>query len=276
MQQALYLHNGRTLERSFPDPSTPVTGHVCWGRFDAFLTPAFWANRCWMWSEHRREASHRLGRSLLEETAACLLGGHGIPAEIGLAAFRRLQESGLLAKESVDANGFLKLLLEPLNVEGRKVRYRFARQKAVYLADMHRHFKVGKAPPEHVALRDWLLQIKGIGPKTASWTVRNWHHSDEVAILDIHIYRAGLIAGVFTEDETPERHYFSLERKFLDFAKGLGVKPSILDAVIWDAMRDMPLTVHEALQTLQEALPAMSAPKRETPRTFRPRRTAHV
>ncbi|MDZ3993341.1 hypothetical protein PspTeo4_24872 [Pseudomonas sp. Teo4] len=41
------------------------------------------------------------------------------------------------------------------------------------------------------ALRDWLLELPGIGYKTASWVARNWLDADDVAILDIHILRAG-------------------------------------------------------------------------------------
>ena len=46
-----------------------------------------------------------------------------------------------------------------------------------------------------VALRDWLLAIPGIGPKTASWIVRNRTGSSAVAIIDVHILRAGTSAG---------------------------------------------------------------------------------
>ena len=39
---------------------------------------------------------YRLGRTLAEEFAACLLGGHGIPAPVGIAAYERLRERGIL------------------------------------------------------------------------------------------------------------------------------------------------------------------------------------
>ncbi|WP_198137890.1 hypothetical protein [Verminephrobacter eiseniae] len=41
-----------------------------------------------------RPAGYKLGRTLAQEVAACLLGGHGIPAPVGLAAYKRLHERG--------------------------------------------------------------------------------------------------------------------------------------------------------------------------------------
>jgi endonuclease III len=46
-------------------------------------------------------------------------------------------------------------------------------------------------------MRQLLLSIEGIGPKTASWIVRNVMGSDDVAIIDIHILRACTGMGVF-------------------------------------------------------------------------------
>lgn len=81
------------------------------------------------------------------------------------------------------------------------------------------------------------MSIKGIGPKTASWVARNWLDAEDVAILDIHIYRAGLLAKFFEPDKTVERHYFELEERFLDIAKALNVSAAELDAVMWHEMQ---------------------------------------
>jgi thermostable 8-oxoguanine DNA glycosylase len=251
-QRALLLHDGELLEKVFPAPEALVSDCLPWGRFDVFFTPAYWANACWMHSVDYPTTSLRLGKSLMEEAAACLLGGHGIPAEIGLAAFRRLAESNLLEEEEVGAERFQVHLSTPLEVGGHPVRYRFARQKAQYLADLHRRFRLGGVPTEALPLRQWMMDVKGVGPKTASWIVRNWLYSDEVAILDIHILRAGRLAGFFPVEETVERHYFSLEKRFLSFSKGIGARASELDAVIWSTMREMPEMVDEALAHICE------------------------
>jgi thermostable 8-oxoguanine DNA glycosylase len=82
------------------------------------------------------------------------------------------------------------------------------------------------------------MEIEGIGPKTASWIVRNWLGSDDVAILDIHVIRACQAIGVFPSEVALSSEYAKLEQRFLDFSKGLGVRASILDAVIWHHMRE--------------------------------------
>src|SRR6202020_2057977 len=84
----------------------------------------------------------------------------------------------------------------PFYMNGRMVKYRFPNQKAIFLAALLNRKDLAKIPYEDdMILREWLLTINGIGMKTASWIVRNWLCSENVAILDIHIQRAGLIAG---------------------------------------------------------------------------------
>ena len=81
------------------------------------------------------------------------------------------------------------------------------------------------------------MEIKGIGPKTASWVARNWLDADDVAILDIHIYRAGLLGGFFDDNLTVERHYEKLEDTFVQLADSMHVRTSELDAVMWYEMQ---------------------------------------
>jgi hypothetical protein len=61
--------------------------------------------------------------------------------------------------------------------------------------------------------------------------------ADDVAILDIHIFRAGILAGFFSSGMTVDRHYFELEDKFLEVAAALNVSAAELDAVIWHEMQ---------------------------------------
>jgi len=86
-------------------------------------------------------------------------------------------------------------------------------------------------------LRDELLNLEGVGPKTASWIVRNLRGSDEVAILDIHVLRACSAMAVFPEEVSLPKDYEALERRFLNFATAIEVRASILDAVMWTEMR---------------------------------------
>jgi hypothetical protein len=63
---------------------------LVWGFAEEIGSPAYWAAQAWMW-EVEAPAHYKLGRSLEEELMACLLGGYGIPAEVGLAAYERLR-----------------------------------------------------------------------------------------------------------------------------------------------------------------------------------------
>jgi hypothetical protein len=78
--------------------------------------------RSWIDGENSELIRYSIGRSLREEVAACLLGGHGMKAEIGVAAFRRLQDRGLLTGVS-DEREIELALMEPFVIQGRSVRY---------------------------------------------------------------------------------------------------------------------------------------------------------
>jgi len=219
-----------------PDPETEVMPGVRWQSSDHLFTPAYWRSQIWL-REESAVRSHRLGDTLVQETAACLLGGHGIPAEVGLAAFQRLRTSTLLGERCPTEEQLFTALSTPLQIGTRQVRYRFARQKSVYLhATLQRLWHAPPPEDDHQQFRAWFLSCPGIGPKTASWITRNWLDSDHVAIIDIHIQRAGQLMGLYTHHQI-ERHYQDMEDRFLMFAEQLGVRPSLLDAIMWADMK---------------------------------------
>lgn len=228
--------NGMTT-LDLPDPEAEVLPGVSWGRFDNFFTPAYWASQVWLNDAETTYKKYRLGDTLAEEVAACLLGGYGIPSEVGIAAFQRLKGKKLL-DQTPSAREIEAVLSKPLEVNGRNVRYRFARQKALYLAEALRRLKV-QVPPAAPArsFRAFLLDVPGIGPKTASWITRNWLDSDEVAILDVHIIRAGVAAGIFPKHPNISRSYYQLECRFIQFAEALKCRAAVLDNFIWNQMR---------------------------------------
>jgi len=180
----------------------------------------------------RSPGRHRLGGDLAEEIAACLLGGHGLPHQVGLAAFEAVRAEGLLARPAT-AQAIEQVLRQPLQAGASTVRYRFPAQRARYLAAALARLRTQAPPASARALRDWLLGVPGIGPKTAGWIVRNHLGSDEVAVIDIHLLRAGIDASVFDPSWTPARHYHVLEALFLAWACQGGVSAADLDAVIW-------------------------------------------
>jgi thermostable 8-oxoguanine DNA glycosylase len=118
------------------------------------------------------------------------------------------------------------------------MKYRFAAQRAAYLARALSMLTAVEEPElSDVALRNALLKLPGVGPKTASWIVRNRRASNEVAILDVHIVRACKIMGVFPHAADPTRSYFELEERFLEFCQATGASASSMDAVMWSTMR---------------------------------------
>ncbi|MDH1902102.1 hypothetical protein N5D67_07280 [Comamonas aquatica] len=247
MQTAAILGPVGVIQLELPAASEMLLPGVPWGRVEGFPTPAYWAYQVMSKRILGGPPEYKLGHTLAEEVAACLLGGHGIPAAVGLVAFERLRERGVLAGTPSEEE-LLTLLEEPLTVHGRAVRYRFAKQKARYVSEALKRVATGDAPLNTGrALRDWLLQLNGVGPKTASWIARNWLRADDVAILDVHILRVGVAIGLFPKNLTVERHYFALEELFLTFSRSMGVRASELDAVIWFEMARSPLSIQVML-----------------------------
>ncbi len=238
MQQVIASFGSEYRFLDMPAPEDWVMPGVRWGCYEHPLTPAFWVSQAWMADDLRREG-FQLGRTLAEEVAACLLGGHGIPAEVGLAAYARVRDELHAQNTSVLPETVLEnLLLAPLTVGGRQIRYRFARQRARYLAGAFEKLqKLQEVYLNDIALRDALCMLPGIGPKTASWIVRNRRSSDEVAILDVHIVKACTCMGLFSQYSDPARHYRDMEKRFLTFCSRTNTRASVLDAVMWGTMR---------------------------------------
>jgi N-glycosylase/DNA lyase len=247
-----------SFQIELPHEDEELLPGIKWGSLETFPTPAYWAYQVFARRLKANQVQSRLGATFKEEVAACLLGGHGIPSSVGLAAFQQLKAVGLLnsrpSQEEVHSH-----LSKPIDLNGQLIRYRFARQKAKYLSAalevLDSHSIDGIAARD---LRDWLVLIPGIGMKTASWIVRNWLGSDDVAILDIHVLRAGKIAGFLKRGLTVERHYLELENQFLDFSRALGVRASELDAVIWYEMASSPSAVREVISYLNGEAPPIA------------------
>ena len=135
--------------------------------------------------------------------------------------------------------------------DGTMKRYRFYNQKSKYIYRfLHRNDLSYIPSDDDISFRNWLLTVDGIGFKTASWITRNWLQSENVAILDIHILRAGKIAGFFGETGDVAKKYHNLENNYIDFCKALEVLPSNMDAIIWNYMKK---TNKLALQVLSHS-----------------------
>ena len=219
-----------------PGPVVELAGcgeirSVRWGQPWQFDTPAYWVSQAEMF--HPVD-NYRIGSSLAEEVAACILGGYGLPALVGVRAFETVRDAGLLDQDrSVTAFELERVLRMPLLVGDRFVRYRFPRQRAYRVAAALEGLGGARPPAHGVQLRDWLLRLPGVGLKTASWIARNHTGTDDVAIIDVHVLRAGQRAGVFDPSWTAARDYPRCEALFVAWARTGGVRTSVIDACIW-------------------------------------------
>jgi N-glycosylase/DNA lyase len=223
-------------------PTLTLTGldqrrEVRWGQPWQTGTAAYWSALTKYAIPDQRQGDafrHRLGTTLREEVAACILGGFGMPFETGLAAFRAVKEAELLVyRAAPSASRIEAVLRRPLVVGSYTLAYRFPHQRAQRLAAALTFLEASSQPDEPLLCRDWLISAPGIGPKTASWVVRNYFGCDQVAIIDIHILRAGIAARVFDPRWRPPRDYRLIEAFFLAWADAGSVLASDLDAVIW-------------------------------------------
>ncbi len=203
-----------------------------WGQPHQLGTCAYWVAQARTFAP---KGGYAIGRNLREEVAACVLGGYGIPAEVGISAFWRLRQAGIFERGSTPSAADLqRLLTQPLALpRGALTHYRFPNQRAVRLAGALKILEENEPPENPLALRQWLIAIPGIGPKTASWIVRNRTDSSAVAIIDIHVSRAGVSAGFFSPNWRLPRDYDLFERAFLGVAKLGDVLATDLDACIW-------------------------------------------
>ena len=240
MSQTLQYWLGDTeIRREMPDPDMEVVPGVCWGEPWILCTPAYWLSQLWMKGLNQAARSpHQARGSLADELVFCMLGGYGIKAELAMAAFETCRKAKLISRLEPTAEAWADQLRQPLMLNGRPQKYRYPNQKARFIAGamvhLHEHTMEGYGGRE---LRNALLKINGVGAKTAGWVARNYLDTDEVAILDIHLIRAGLLCDLFKPDDRVERDYLTMEARFIDFCRALDARPALLDCLIWDQMR---------------------------------------
>ena len=74
-QIAAIITRTGTIQVEIPSPETFLLEGVKWGSVDAFPTPAYWQYQVVARRLVGSPAAYKLGRTLAEEMAACLLGG---------------------------------------------------------------------------------------------------------------------------------------------------------------------------------------------------------
>lgn len=220
-------------------PDDEVIPGVVFGRQEWVPTPAYWAAMADLEGDEADNYVSPPGTPLADDLAFCLLGGYGVTMELNQAAWEHLKGAGVFDADPVPTSLEIEdLLAMPVEVGGRMRKYRYPRQRAYRLNIALNSIRERPPRTDDPALfRERMMELPGIGPKTASWIVRNWLGSDEVAILDVHVLRAGTMIGLFPEDYRLPKDYQALEKRFLEFAKALRVRASILDSIMWREMR---------------------------------------
>lgn len=246
MQLTHHCEDDVFVDCLIPHEDIECVDGVKWGKANSPFTPAFWRFICIANDAINDISRYHLGMTLEQEVVACLLGGHGITGEMGMAAYQHLMQHEVI-DGCATADDIERLLLMPILLKGRAVHYRFPHQKAKYIAAALTYLRGKAVPDSNRALRDWLTGISGIGMKTASWITRNWRDADDVAILDIHIHRAGVIAGIFAPNDDISKQYLEMEHKFVSLASAIGIPANILDNQIWNEFRNAPKTAARLL-----------------------------
>lgn len=209
-----------------------------------------WRDHSWLgsaafWVEETRRSPSpstlRIGQNLAEEVVLCLLGGYGVNEAMCTSAFWAVRDAGLVDTEHPPSVRDVEdVLRTPMTVEGYAgpVRYRFPAQRADRVAAAIAALARCGTPSdlEPRALRGFLTTLKGVGPKTASWVVRNITRSDDIAIIDVHVRRAGVVAGTFDPTWVLSRDYDKFEEAFCAWAAAGGVRTADMDLCIWSTL----------------------------------------
>lgn len=187
------------------------------------------------------------------ELLFCLLGGHGVPYELALSATDRLADVGILAREGPSGDVLERLVarelampqFSPLRADGSSRRYRYPYRKAGLLKQAADWLKKTALDSLVVALgthesevdrRGFMCRCPGVGPKTASWFLRNTGYATHLAVLDIHVLRALAAAGRLGEFRLP-RDYERVESCFLGWCEDLKALPAAFDLFLWELQR---------------------------------------
>ena len=240
MNRVINLIIGDELaQREMPEANDELLPGVSWGDPWTLYTPAYWLAQAWMTQADRAATSRYCTRGdLVQELGFCMLGGFGITAELASAAFVRCKDAGLFDRFETRTEVWLTQLTKHFMVNERLIKYRYPNQKAKFLAAAMSYVKEHPFRVDSpLTLRNQLLEIDGVGYKTASWVVRNVLDSDDVAILDVHLIRAGRLCGLYSRNDKVQHDYLNMEQRFLSFSRALQLRPAVLDCLIWDEMR---------------------------------------
>lgn len=184
---------------------------------------------------------------LHDELLFCLLGGFGVSFELASSASVCLKTLQPFEASWSSTNLEQRLLCElrlpqfaPRCADGSLRRYRFPAQRSKTIVKA-REWLLAQADLLETLIaferdakrRAYLCDCPGVGPKTASWILRNLGLSSHLAIIDIHVARA-LKAAHKIDDHRLPRDYELVERAFLDWCEELNAPANAFDLFLWE------------------------------------------
>ena len=175
--------------------SFSVAGEVWslpWGPHDEFGTAAYWIDQTI--SEGYADDDAYETMDLKTATVWGLLHGHGVRAEVGNAYHEAVMEL-LKENEAPSVAEVAEVLATPIEGFGL---YRYPNRKARFISEAVSRLGSDTPPDDPARLRDYLLGLRGVGPKTAALIESGFRGARaEVHVNDIWLRRALIPAGVF-------------------------------------------------------------------------------
>ena len=204
-----------------------------------------------LYKETFKPAESRSNAEVEQELLFCLMGGFGVSYEHGRTACEIVWQLEPFSEELEDCELFeiisselLRPQFGPPKADGTLRRYRYPFKKASTIVKVRNWLRCNR--PLHERLLEFsscqerralLIGCPGIGMKTASWLLRNVGLGAELAIIDIHVYRALVDAGRIPISTRLPRDYTIAEGAFLEWCNELGAPPDAFDLFIWHRQR---------------------------------------
>lgn len=184
------------------------------------------------------------------ELLFCLLGGHAVSYELALSATERCAKLDVFALHWAPDALKARLADElsqpqflPRKLDGTLRRYRYPERKAILVVGASQWLASCGSLTEALSSLDCeqerrklLCACPGIGPKTASWLLRNLGFAQNLAVLDVHVLRAMVSAGLVGRVNL-SRDYEMVEETFLAWCEDLAAPPAAFDLFLWEFQR---------------------------------------
>lgn len=209
-----------------------------------------WHSCADLYSEAVRQQIKHAEADFDRELLFCLLGGFGISYEhcrsatnavLELRPFSVHWEGPTL--QSTIASLLASERFEPRRIDGSFRKYRFPNKKALTIVAARRWLQKNRPVEKRLEemasdseRRRFLCECPGLGPKTASWLLRNLG-AESLAIIDVHVLRALIAQKRIHANVRMPKDYELAEQAFLDWCRQLNASPPAFDLFIWDWQR---------------------------------------